>query len=376
MAGMFFAVGALLLFAWSYAVCAMLVVVQERRLATFVPAQAVIVRSEVRGYITSKGRTIRAPYIAYRYSAQGLNYEGDTLYPGEELPVVGNFLVSNGRQYSRVVDATASWGPGRLTAAYPVGKSVIVHHSPALPSDVYLIAQPDRLAYYLGLVFAAGLWLAGCGLISLVRGAGRAEREPEADRTHSSRAEQRLGSMSRGLLLFVPAFVFLMFPLLLHRAWLGGVSNIEWILVGAFVVMTGFVLALLLRTRRLHSHLGDAKLSVFPGTPRLGEPMGMVLTIKVRRPVRVIKAEMQLECQAKTHGKESRCFSKSLKVDQDRTIASGDELRVETTFDLPATLEAPHDKRAAITYSWLMIVYVTFDGLPTYGASFPLHVAE
>lgn len=359
---------------WGYASCVVHAVVQERELATFVPVPGVVVQSEVRGYVSRRGHTFRAPYILYHYTAQGLTFESDTLYPGEELPVVGNFLVKNGRHYQEVVSAATTSGAGAVVAAHPVSKAVTVYCDPAAPARSFLIARMNRGAYIFGLTFALGLWATGMGLISIIRHAGSVPREPERDRTHAIKAEQRLAGMSLGSTLLAATILFLELPLLAHRIWLGNVSTLEMFVLGTLIALPVVLVTLLASARRLRGHVRDASLNVFPGEPRPGEPIGVVFVMKTRTPVRVTGVEITLESFGQ--GLDAKRIIKVHEDHAPRDVAAGEALRVEASLDLPEMPENDATSSRGESSAWWFAAKVTFEGLPTYRATFPLHVAE
>lgn len=143
--GLFFA-GAALIFV---VIGAVLAHRQERRLATYVEAEAEIVSGRIDTWqTTSKGRTSthHRPVIEYDYVVGGRTYRSEQLGPTSEM-------------------GTSSEFADRVLAQFPVGTRHPCWHDPDDPGDAFLLRETSFMPYLFVVIgspfLAMGLLLVG-----------------------------------------------------------------------------------------------------------------------------------------------------------------------------------------------------------------------
>ena len=143
------------------AVSAFLIAAQERRLATWQPAPAVVTESGERSYRTQKGGSSRVVRIRYRYRADGREHESDRIYPGPWSTTAGD--------------------SEELRARFPAGSAVTAFVDPDDPARAFLVPFRSFLPYLAVLLVAAPLGALAAGLATGGVRSGEGDKTPVED---------------------------------------------------------------------------------------------------------------------------------------------------------------------------------------------------
>jgi len=313
------------------AVNAFLIAAQERRLATWQPAAAVVTESGERTYRTTRGGSSRAVRIRYRYRADGREHESDRIYPGPWSTTAGD--------------------SEELRARFPAGSAVTAFVDPDDPARAFLVPFRSFLPYLAVLLVAAPLGALAAGLATGGVRSGEGDKTPVEDASgwfvvpifRSYRALRDSAAAALAVFTVVGGVTFVdyygrsgpkgataVFALL---AWVALLARLAWAVVKRTWV-----------SRRLD----DARLAIRPRYPVAGEALHIRFDQAARTDVFVRAVDLTLVVERltvqlvyrKARHKKAEIARVRLRVPFDTRVWPAAPLHAESAIAVPADATA------------------------------------